>query len=65
MSLLTKFLEAKSLTILVYVSEHVGILITSQPFILPIEPQSFTVAKETLLHIFISHSPGVDYHSGG
>jgi len=52
MLLLTHLAHVEGCTVCVYMSEHVSVLISTQPLMFPVKPQRLAT-HEQLLHIFV------------
>ena len=57
---LSKFSEPKSLAVLIYVGQNMCVLITTQPFILPVESQRLSLIKKLFKHRIIVQLTGID-----
>jgi len=59
--LLSELCETKRVAVLINVSKHVSILISSKPLVLPVKTKGLAIAEQTFLHVFVGHVTCVQY----
>ena len=60
MLFLRKLFKAKRSAVLIYMSQHMCILVSTQPFIFPIKPERFTRGHQLFDHLVILHSASIE-----
>jgi len=57
--LLAKFRHAERTAVVVQVVEHVGILVTAEPFVFPVKPQGLALPEERTNILFVFYASAV------